>query len=109
MGCDACLVSLHERLTMSLRSIIMDCDLQDPPEVVPDLYAKAREGYDVVLARRRRRRQPLIRRTASHAYHNLRNLLVKDDMYTNYTNLSIVSRKVVDAFLCCATAIASTC
>ncbi len=79
--------------------VVMDCDLQDPPEQIPRLYAKAQEGYDVVLCRRKRRRQSWIRRVAGNAYYRLRNFLVKSDMHANYTNLSIVSRKVVDSFL----------
>src|ERR1700722_6017781 len=35
--------------------IVMDVDLQDPPEIVNELVAKWREGYDVVLPQRRRR------------------------------------------------------
>jgi glycosyltransferase involved in cell wall biosynthesis len=79
--------------------VVMDCDLQDPPEQIPRLYAKALEGYDIVLARRQGRRGPLARRATGSLYHRLRNALVKTDLYTNYTNLSLISRKVVDAFL----------
>lgn len=79
--------------------VVMDCDLQDPPEDIPRLYAKAQEGHEVVLCRRKRRRQTWLRRATGNAYYRVRNLLVKSDMYTNYTNLSIISRKVVDAFL----------
>lgn len=32
--------------------VVMDCDLQDRPEEIPNLYRKAQEGYDVVFARR---------------------------------------------------------
>ncbi len=32
--------------------VVMDCDLQDRPEEIPNLYAKAQEGYDSVLAQR---------------------------------------------------------
>jgi glycosyltransferase involved in cell wall biosynthesis len=78
---------------------VMDCDLQDPPEEVPRLYAKALEGYDVVLSRRQRRQDTLLRRLAGSGYYRLRNVLTKTDMYTNYTNLSVISRKVVDSFL----------
>jgi polyisoprenyl-phosphate glycosyltransferase len=78
---------------------VMDCDLQDPPEHIPVMYAKALEGFDVVLSRRRRRRGSLPRRVAGGAYYRLRNRLVDADMHTNYTNLSLISRKVVDAFL----------
>lgn len=80
-------------------TIVMDCDLQDPPEEIPMLYAKALEGFEVVLCRRRRRRQSILRRIAGSGYHRLRNILVRGDAYTNYTNFSVLSRKVVDAFL----------
>jgi glycosyltransferase involved in cell wall biosynthesis len=79
--------------------VVMDCDLQDPPEYVPRLYAKAKEGYDVVFSRRQRRRQSLFRRVSGQLYFRVRNALVNSDMDPNMTNLSIVSRKVVDAFL----------
>jgi polyisoprenyl-phosphate glycosyltransferase len=79
--------------------VVMDCDLQDPPEHIPAMYAKAQEGYDVVLSRRRRRRQSLPRRLAARVYFALRNALVRSDWHTNYTNLSLISRKVVDAYL----------
>lgn len=80
-------------------TVVMDCDLQDPPEEIPRLYAKAQEGYDVVLSRRHARKQSMPRRWAGTLYYVLRNRLVGTAMHTNYTNLSIVSRKVVDAFL----------
>jgi dolichol-phosphate mannosyltransferase len=41
----------------------------------------------------------VLRRITGNLYYRLRNLLVRADMYTNYTNLSIISRKVVDSFL----------
>ncbi len=78
---------------------VMDCDLQDEPEQLARLYEKAREGNDVVLARRTRRRGPWPRRVAGHSYYRVRNRLTGPDMFTNYTNLSLMSRKVADAFL----------
>jgi polyisoprenyl-phosphate glycosyltransferase len=81
------------------RVVVMDCDLQDRPEDIPRLWAEAEKGYEVVLSRRHRRRQSLLRRLTGHLYYRLRNVLVRTDMYTNYTNLSMISRKVVDAFL----------
>ncbi len=95
----------HAAITAGLEAatgrwaVVMDCDLQDPPEAIPDLYAKAADGYDVVLARRTRRRQHWLRRATARFYYHLRNLLVRGDMYVNYTNMSLISRKVIDAFL----------
>ena len=78
---------------------VMDCDLQDEPEQLPRLYEKALEGHDIVLARRTRRRGPWTRRAAGHSYYRVRNRLVGADMFANYTNLSVISRKVAEAFL----------
>ena len=81
------------------RVVVMDCDLQDRPEDLPRLWAEADKGYEVVLCHRSRRQQTPLRRATGALYHRSRNVLAKTDMYTNYTNLSLISRKVVDAFL----------
>jgi glycosyltransferase involved in cell wall biosynthesis len=79
--------------------VVMDCDLQDPPEEIPRLLATAREGYDVVLTQRDRRRQSWHRRLASKAYFRMRNALMGTSMISEYATLSVISRNVVDAFL----------
>lgn len=79
--------------------VVMDCDLQDPPELIPDLLARAREGHDVVLTRRRRRVQALGRRIAGAVYFGLRKLLLGGTLDTNMPTFSLISRKVADAFL----------
>lgn len=95
----------HAAITAGLASAtgswiaVMDCDLQDPPEHIPKLWAKAQEGYEVVLSKRRTRRGSPVRRATGRAYYALRNRLTGSEMYTNYTNLSLISRKVADAFL----------
>lgn len=80
--------------------VVMDCDLQDPPEHIPVMWSKAMNGgVDVVLSRRRERRQPLLRRATASAYFRVHNMLLRGDMHTNYSNISLISRKVADAFL----------
>jgi glycosyltransferase involved in cell wall biosynthesis len=79
--------------------VVMDCDLEDPPEEIPKLFAKASEGYDAVLCRRAYRRQSLSRRLGAKVYRRLANALARTDIDPDYTNLSIISRKVVNAFL----------
>jgi polyisoprenyl-phosphate glycosyltransferase len=80
-------------------TVVMDCDLQDPPEELPQLYAKALEGNDIVLSRRAGRRQPLHRRLAARAYFRMRDIFLGMKVDPEYSMLSIVSRKVVDSFL----------
>jgi len=77
--------------------VVMDCDLQDRPEEIPALYAKAQEGYDVVHAQRDRRRDSLVKRWASNVYFKLLRFLadVGDDTPGNFR---ILSRKVVENF-----------
>ena|SRR5436190_8316816 len=79
--------------------VVMDCDLQDPPEEIPRLYAKASEGYQIVFARRRVRRQPAVRRAANRVYFWLRKTLTGVDLETEHANLSIMSRKAANTFL----------
>ena len=45
-------------------AVVMDCDLQDPPEDIPRLWDRAQEGVDIVLARRRERQHSRFRRAA---------------------------------------------
>jgi polyisoprenyl-phosphate glycosyltransferase len=79
--------------------VVMDCDLQDPPEEIPRLLATAQEGYDVVLTQRDQRRQAWHRRVGARVYFRVRNVLLGQTMDTEYSTLSVISRSVVDAFL----------
>ena len=80
-------------------TVVMDCDLQEPPEVIPALHRKALEGFDIVHTRRARRQQSMGRRIAGRAYFRLRNVLLDTATGTDHGTLSMLSRKVVDAFL----------
>ena len=80
--------------------VVMDCDLQDPPEEIPRLLAAAGEGYDVVLTKRDfRRQQSWYRRLAGRGYIRARNMLLGQSISSEYSTLSVISRGVVDAFL----------
>jgi glycosyltransferase involved in cell wall biosynthesis len=80
--------------------VVMDCDLQDPPEEIPRMLSTARdEDVEVVLTRRNRRRQPWHRRLAARAYFRLRNALLGTKVDPEHATLSVISRPVVDAFL----------
>ncbi|MEX0267938.1 glycosyltransferase family 2 protein [Leptolyngbyaceae cyanobacterium UHCC 1019] len=78
--------------------VVMDCDLQDRPEEIPRLYQKAQEGYDVVLARRGKRKDPFIKRLTSRLFYNVFNYLADLNYDPEVGNFRIISRKVVKAF-----------
>jgi dolichol-phosphate mannosyltransferase len=80
-------------------AVVMDCDLQDPPERIAELYHKALEGHDVVLARRKGKRHSLFRRAAARAYFHVVNTISAGRFDGEFGSFSIISRKVIDAFL----------
>lgn len=79
--------------------VVMDCDLQDLPEEIPKLYAKAQEGFDVVLARRGKRKDPPLKRLTSWTYYKVFNYLADTHYDGQVGNFRIISRKVVTNFL----------
>lgn len=77
--------------------IVMDCDLQDRPDEIPNLYARALEGFDIVLARRGRRKDTRFKRVASKLFYMLFNYLTGLNYDSEVGNFRIVSRRVVDS------------
>jgi dolichol-phosphate mannosyltransferase len=77
-------------------AVVMDCDLQEAPEDIPRLWAAAGEGYDMVRTVRRGWRHSAFRRVTSRAY---RKLTLETDTRPDYSNLTLFSRRVIDAFL----------
>lgn len=78
--------------------VVMDCDLQDRPEEIPRLYAKALEGYDVVLARRGHRNDPVLKKLTSWLFYRVFSYLSDMDYDGETGNFRIVSRKVVNSY-----------
>jgi polyisoprenyl-phosphate glycosyltransferase len=74
----------------------MDCDLQEAPEDIPRLWAAVGEGYDLVRTTRKHWRHSRFRRWASRVY---RSLTLETHVRGDYSNLSLLSRRVIDAFL----------
>ena len=78
--------------------IVMDADLQDPPEVILQLIKKYEEGYDVVNAKRINREKDsfLKRITAEGFYYIINKLSTKNKIPSNVGNFRLMTRKVVD-------------
>ena len=78
--------------------IVMDCDLQDRPEEISRLYAKAQEGYEIVLAHRGKRNHPLLKRLLSWTFYRLFSYLADTEYDPQAGNYRIISRKVVAGY-----------
>ena len=76
--------------------VIMDCDLQDPPEEIPRLWEKAQEGHDAVIGCRVERKDGLLKRLSSRTFHRLFDYMTDQESDAAQANFGIYSRKVVD-------------
>lgn len=81
--------------------IVMDCDLQDNPEDIPRFYAKAKEGYDIVIGIRKKRKEGLLKKLYSNIAHKLSEILSEYSIKPGQGNFSIVSKKVLEELKKC--------
>ena len=80
--------------------VVIDCDLQDPPELIADLIAKWREGFDVVYAQRRNREgETLVKRTVAATGYKVIRRVAEVAIPPNTGDFRLMSRRVVDEVL----------
>jgi dolichol-phosphate mannosyltransferase len=78
-------------------TVVIDCDLQDPPELIPELVAKWREGFDVVYAQRRSRAgETLPKRVVSVVGYKIVARIAEVPIPPNTGDFRLMSRRVVD-------------
>lgn len=78
---------------------VMDCDLQDRPEEIPNLYNKAQEGFDTVFAQRVERKDKFTKRLSSTLFNATFAFLTDQEQDKTVGNFGIYSRQVIDAVL----------
>jgi dolichol-phosphate mannosyltransferase len=94
----------HYALTAGLHEtngewvIVMDGDLQDRPEVIPELYKKSQEGYEVVFVSRINRPEKIYYRVLQKIFYWFLKKLSGLNFDSSQANFSIINRKVVDSF-----------
>lgn len=78
--------------------VVLDADLQDPPELIPTLADKWRRGYDVVYAQRVQRHQEgWFKRLTAYVFYRLLRQLADVDIPTDTGDFCLMDRRVVDA------------
>lgn len=78
--------------------ILMDTDLQHPPQLIPDLVKKAKEGYDVVCASRTNRdHETRFKRVSARVFYRFTRKMTGFDMQGDTGNFRLLSRKVVES------------
>jgi polyisoprenyl-phosphate glycosyltransferase len=77
--------------------VVMDCDLQDRPEEIPNLYQKVQEGFDVVLAKRNERKDNFFTKMFSWIFYKILSYLTGVKYDTSIANFGIYHQKVIKA------------
>jgi len=76
--------------------IVMDADLQDPPELIPEMVGKWREGFDIVIPQRRQRAgEPWIKRAIARTGYSVINRIADVPIPPNTGDFRLMSRRVV--------------
>ncbi len=76
---------------------VIDVDLQDPPELIPEMYAKLSEGYDVAYARRRSRQgETWLKLVVSWVGYKFINFIADVDIPRNTGDFRVMTRRVIE-------------
>lgn len=76
--------------------VLMDADLQDPPEVIPDFIRKWDEGYQVVYGTRRKRKENVFKRSAYAVFYRLLRQVSDIDIPLDTGDFSLIDARVAD-------------
>lgn len=78
-------------------AVIIDADLQDPPEIINDLYTKAKEGFDVVYAKRNiRKGETLFKTITAKFFYRILTKITSINIPLDTGDFRIISRKVIE-------------
>lgn len=80
-------------------AVIMDADLQHPPELIPQMVDGYLEGYDQVIGRRNRHGDSKRKTLSAHLYYKMINSIVDVKMVDGMGDFRLLSRKAIDAIL----------
>ncbi|WP_435356924.1 glycosyltransferase family 2 protein [Emticicia sp. SJ17W-69] len=79
--------------------VVMDCDLQDRPDEIPHLLAKAQSGYELVFAQRQVRQDGFFKKLSSKLFYKVFSYLTDTVQDSSVANFGIYHRKVIDAVI----------
>lgn len=93
--------AIHTGFTLATGDYIitMDCDLQDTPSLIKNLYEKSQEGYDIVFASRQNRQDGYIKKMGSKVFNHVLGFLTETVQDETIANFVLYKKKAVDSML----------
>lgn len=78
--------------------VVIDADLQDPPELIPDLISEWKNGFDVVYAKRKRREgETFLKKATAHTFYRLMQKVGDVDLPKDAGDFRLLSRRAIEA------------
>ncbi|MBF8280581.1 MAG: Glycosyltransferase [Candidatus Magasanikbacteria bacterium] len=77
-------------------AVVIDADLQDPPEVIPEFIKKWREGYEVVYGVRQKRKESFLKKTAYAAFYRFLKRIAYIEIPLDSGDFALMDKKVLD-------------
>ncbi|MEM1159057.1 MAG: glycosyltransferase family 2 protein [Verrucomicrobiota bacterium] len=82
------------------RVVIMDADLQDPPELILEMLEKSRQGFDMVYARRQNREgESRFKKASAYLFYRLMRAVIGLDLPEDTGDFRLMNRRCLEAFL----------
>ena len=79
---------------------IMDADLQDPPELIKDMYEKSKEGFQIVYGKRlKRKKETVFKKVTAFVYYRLFDILCQTKVPVDTGDFRLITRDVVNAIV----------
>lgn len=79
------------------KAVIIDADLQDPPELIGEMYTKMAEGFEVVYARRRKRKgEGILKRLTAKVFYRIMRAITNIDIPLDTGDFRIIDRKIIN-------------
>lgn len=82
--------------TSGEKVVVMDADLQDPPEIIESMYQKSRQNFKVVYGIKRNRKENLLRKISFALFYKVLNKISPYKMPANAGTFSIIDRSLVE-------------
>lgn len=82
--------------------VVMDCDLQEDPKYIPDLYKKILEGHEIIFTEKEKKEHSFFKKVTSFLFNHIYNFLANEKIQKRSVtigNLSMISRKALNAYL----------
>jgi polyisoprenyl-phosphate glycosyltransferase len=80
-------------------AVIIDADLQDPPELIPKMLEKWNDGYEIVYAvREKREGETFFKKITAYIFYRLLRLIAKEDLRSDSGDFRLLGRKAINVF-----------